>query len=130
MYAALKYVHICMAAASIGGFVLRGWWMMNASPLLARRSVRVLPHVVDTVFLISGVGMVMLTSVALLQTGWLQTKLALLVAYVLLGTVALKRGRTKPLRVAAFAGAVLTFAYIVGVALAKSPLGWFAQGSG
>ena len=57
---------------------------------------------------------------------WLVTKFAGLIAYILLGTVALKRGKTKNIRAAAFVAAITVYAYVIGVALSKSPLGWLA----
>jgi uncharacterized membrane protein SirB2 len=59
-------------------------------------------------------------------TDWLTMKVALLVAYVVLGSVAIRRGRTKSVRVAAFAAALLVLAFLVSVALAHNPLGIFA----
>jgi uncharacterized membrane protein SirB2 len=58
--------------------------------------------------------------------GWLTAKVAALLVYIALGAIALKRGRTRGVRIAAFIGAIVTFAYIVSVALAKSPLGLLA----
>ena len=59
-------------------------------------------------------------------TGWLTMKVALLVVYVLFGSVALKRGRTRGMRVAAFFAALLTVAFLYSVARAHHPLGVFA----
>jgi uncharacterized membrane protein SirB2 len=53
---------------------------------------------------------------------WLTAKIVALVAYILLGSVALKYGRTKTVRAAAYAGALATFGYIVAVAVTKNPL--------
>jgi uncharacterized membrane protein SirB2 len=55
--------------------------------------------------------------------GWITAKLLGLLAYIVLGTIALRRGRTQGVRAAAFIGAVLAAAYIVSVALTRSPLG-------
>ena len=60
------------------------------------------------------------------STGWLTMKVALLVAYIVLGSYAIKRGRTKAMRVAAFAAALLVLAFLVSVARAHDPLGVFA----
>ena len=54
--------------------------------------------------------------------GWLTAKVFGLIAYIVLGTIALKRGRTPGIRTAAFCGALLVFAYIVAVAMSKSPV--------
>lgn len=125
-YSALKAVHLTFAALTISGFVLRGYWMMRGSALLDARAVRVLPHLADTVFLLSGIGLVLTLRLELLANGWLLAKLAALVAYVVLGAIALRRGRTLRIRLVAFVLALMAFGYIVGAALARSPASWFA----
>ena len=121
-YTLVKNLHLGCVVFSGAGFVLRGAWMLRGSPLLAQRWVRVLPHVVDTVLLASAIALaVMLAQYPLVQ-GWLTAKLVGLVVYIALGTIALKRGRTRAVRLTAFGGALLVFAYIVAVALTKSVL--------
>ena len=52
---------------------------------------------------------------------WLTAKLLALLLYIGLGTIALKRGKTKGIRIAAYVGALATFGYIVAVALTRQP---------
>jgi uncharacterized membrane protein SirB2 len=47
----------------------------------------------------------------------------LLAAYVVLGAIALTRGRTRRAQVAAFVAALAVYGFIVSVALAHHPLG-------
>lgn len=124
MYLILKYVHTIAAVATISGFMLRGYWMLTESNKLQHRVARIAPHFIDTVFLLAGVGMVWLLQLNPLTQAWLLAKFAGLVAYILLGTIAIKRGPTRQVRSLAFVGAISVFAYIAGVALAKSPLSW------
>jgi uncharacterized membrane protein SirB2 len=128
MYPILKNLHMTLAALTLAGFLLRAWWMARQPEWLQASAVRVLPHVVDTLFLLSGIGLIVLLRLPLLQSPWLMAKLAALVIYIALGTIALKRGRTKRIRMSAFALALLTFGYIVGVAVSKSPFSWVAFG--
>jgi uncharacterized membrane protein SirB2 len=121
-YKLLLYLHLASVALSGAGFALRGVWMMQGSPLLARRWVRVLPHVVDSVLLASAIALALLTGQYPLAQGWLTAKLLGLVAYIVLGTIALKRGRTLRIRIRAYCGALLVFGYIVAVATTKSAL--------
>lgn len=121
-YTLLKYLHISCVALSGAGFAARGVWMMQGSPLLARRWVRIAPHVVDTVLLLSAVALALMIGQYPLVHGWLTAKVLGLLAYIALGTIALKRGRTRRVRVAAFCGALLVFAYVVAVAMTKSAL--------
>lgn len=125
-YVAIKFLHMLSATIAICGFIVRGYWMMTGSAHLEQRIVRIAPHVVDTVFLLSGIAMVVMLSINPFAHAWLVAKFAGLVVYVLLGTIAIKRGPTREIRVLAFAGAVSVFAYIVGVALSKSAASWLA----
>lgn len=126
MYMTLKMIHVAAATLTISGFMLRGHWMLKQSPLLDRPAVRIVPHVVDTVFLLSGIGLIVVLRLPVLNQPWLLTKFAALVIYILLGMVALRRGRTMRNRATAFWLAVVTFAYIVGVAMNKSTASWAA----
>ncbi|MGP1679022.1 MAG: SirB2 family protein [Burkholderiales bacterium] len=121
-YAFLKYLHVSSVLLSGTGFVLRGAWMMRGSPMLARRWVRVAPHVLDSVLLASAIALAVMIGQYPLAQGWLTAKVLGLIVYIVLGTIALKRGRTRGGRVAAFCGALLVFAYIVAVAITKSAL--------
>lgn len=126
MYWPLKYTHLVLALLSLSGFLLRGFWMMRGSALLDHRAVRSIPHVVDTLFLLSGIALVWMLSLPVMQSPWLLAKFAGLVVYVVLGSIALRRGPTLPARQVAFVGALSAFAYIVGAAVSKSPASWLA----
>lgn len=119
-YILLKYLHVSCVVLSGVGFVLRGVWMLQGSPMLARRWVGVAPHVVDTVLLASAIALAMMSGQYPLVHAWLTAKVLGLIAYIVLGTVALKRGRTLEVRLVAFCGALAVFAYIVAVAMTKS----------
>jgi uncharacterized membrane protein SirB2 len=124
MYLPLKYAHLAFAIVSISGFVLRGLWMMSGSALLDRKVFRVAPHVVDTLFLVTGIALVLQLALPVMQSPWLLAKFAGLVVYIVLGAIALRRGTTMPIRQVAFVGALAAFAYIVGAAVSKSPASW------
>ena len=109
---------------TISGFVLRGYWMMAQSDKLQLKVIRIAPHIVDTLFLLSGIALVSMLQVNVFSESWLLAKFAGLIAYIVLGTIALKRGATPQIRIITFVGALAIFAYIVGVALAKSPASW------
>lgn len=125
MYYTLKYIHMSCVVLSISGFVLRGWWMFRQDARLGHRLTRSLPHLIDTVLLGTAVAMAVMIGQYPFQAGWITAKVVGLVAYVLLGTVALKRGRTLGIRTAAFVSALLVYGWIVSVALTKNAAGWF-----
>lgn len=124
MYSLLKILHISAAIATISGFVLRSFWMMKSSELLHRKLTKSLPHVVDTVFLLSGIAMLYQLSVNPFTQLWLLAKFAGLVVYIVLGTIAIKRGPTLQIRMLAAVSAVAVFAYIAGVARTHSIGSW------
>ncbi|TFW33877.1 regulator SirB [Massilia horti] len=121
-YLLLKHFHMTCAALSGGFFLVRGQWMLASSPLLQRRWVKTAPHIVDSLLLASAIGLVAWSHQYPGQQPWLTAKLVALAAYILLGAVALKYGRTMLIRAAAFVGAIATFGYIVAVAVTKNPL--------
>ena len=120
----MKNLHMAFAILSITGFVLRGYWMMRSSVLNEHRLTKIAPHVIDTLFLVTGIAMVVNLQLAVLQNNWLLAKFAALIVYIVLGAIALRRGRTLKVRAIAFAGALLAFTYIVNTALTKSPIPW------
>lgn len=121
-YLLLKHFHMTCAALSGSFFLVRGTWMLAGSPLLQRRWVKTLPHLVDSLLLGSAVGLAAWSHQYPGEQPWLTAKLVALVAYILLGSVALKYGRTKTVRTIAWLAALTTFGYIVAVAVTKNPL--------
>jgi uncharacterized membrane protein SirB2 len=126
-YAAVKHLHMGAAALSISLFILRGSWRLCSPQRLRQPWVKVLPHAIDTVLLAAALWLAWQLGAAAMR-GWLVAKIVGLLVYIVLGSIALKRGRTPRARVAALIGAIVTFGYIVMVALTKSPLGVFARG--
>jgi uncharacterized membrane protein SirB2 len=121
-YLTIKYLHMSCAALSGSFFLLRGIWMLRKSDMLQQRWVKVLPHIVDTLLLASALVMVFWSAQYPFVQPWLTAKLIALIVYIVLGTVALKRGKTKTVRSWALVGALLTFAYIVTVAVTRQPM--------
>jgi uncharacterized membrane protein SirB2 len=129
-YQLLKAVHISAVTASVALFALRGAWTWASPGQLRRRWVRIVPHVVDTVLLASGIALAAIlgafSGTFLGAHAWLEAKVAGLVVYVVLGSIALKYGRSARTRSLAFVAALVTFAWIVSVAISKSPAGFLA----
>ncbi len=130
----LKLLHMSCAFLSIGGFTLRGYWMLTDNVHLQKRATRMLPHLLDTVLLVSAIGMLVIWRVDPFSLSWLSAKIAALLVYIGLGMVAFRFGTSRRVRWLAFVLALLTAAYIVTVAYTKSPLGllavFFGQQSG
>ena len=96
--------------------------MLRGSPLLTVGWVRVVPHAVDTLLLLSGVTMAVVIGLNPLAHSWLGAKLLALLVYIVLGSIALKRGKTREVRGTAFVAAILVFAYMLSVAFSHRTL--------
>jgi uncharacterized membrane protein SirB2 len=124
-YATVKLVHQAAVVLSLTGFVARGAASFAGAGWVGSRAARTLPHVIDTVLLLSALALAWMLRLTLDSAPWLVSKIAGLVVYVGLGVVALRAQRPLRVRAAAWVGALLTAAWIVSVALTKSPAGFF-----
>ena len=120
-FAAIKIIHIISIILSYILFSLRGIWMIQGSPLLQLRWVKILPHVIDSILLISAI-----TLVAMIQEYqgfniWISAKIGALLLYILLGMVAFRFGKTQKIKTISWILAQIVFFYIVLVALTKNP---------
>lgn len=119
-YMIAKHLHTTTVALTLVFFLVRGGWMFTGSAMLQRKWVRIAPHVIDTVLLLSALYLaIAVWGWPATLHGWITAKLVALVLYIVLGTIALKRGRTRAVRGTAFVGALVVFAYLVAVALSK-----------
>ncbi len=118
-YALLKLIHAGTVYITFGLFVVRGIWMLLDSPRLQDRWVRVVPHLNDTLLLVAAVAMLVVGGLNPLEQPWLLTKIFALLLYIYLGTMALKRGKTKGQRTLYLVAALATIGYLIAVAVTK-----------
>ena len=118
----LKHIHVSCAGISFALFFLRGIWSFRNSPIMRQRWVKVVPHFVDTALLASALMLAYTIDQYPFLDGWLTAKFFGLVLYILLGTIALKYGKTKTVRGSAWFAAQAVFFYIVLVAKQHNPL--------
>ncbi|PXX16037.1 putative membrane protein SirB2 [Nitrosomonas ureae] len=121
-YALLKMIHVGSVILSFSLFFFRGIWLIQDSQNLHQRWVKILPHINDTVLLISAI----LLAIAIQQNpqehAWLAAKVSGLLVYIGLGMVAMRFGKTRKVRITSWIAALCVFVYIVLVALTKSPV--------
>ena len=117
-YPQIKQLHVALVLASGALFALRGGALLAARTWPMRRSLCTLSVVIDTLLLAAGVTLWSLLSLHPLRDTWLGTKLVLLVLYIMLGTLALKRSQAW-----AFAAAIACYGFMISVALTRHPLG-------
>jgi uncharacterized membrane protein SirB2 len=119
-----KSVHHASVLLSLALFVLRGMLMLARSAAANHLVLRWSSYTIDTVLLTAAL---MLMNIVHMYPGthaWLTMKMLLLVAYIVLGSMALKRARTRRGQTLAFVAALAVFALMYGIARAHHPLGW------
>lgn len=120
----IKLIHISTAFISISLFMLRGFWVFNNSTMMSKKWVKILPHINDTILLVTAI----LLAIGLQQypfvDAWLTAKFTALIIYITLGMFALKRAKEMKNKAIFFILSLITFSYIVGVALTRTA-GWF-----
>lgn len=120
-----KAIHVSCIVLSFSGFFVRGIWMLQGSAKLRQRWVKSVPHIIDTLLLASAIVLAVQMRISPLEHPWLMAKIIALLVYIGVGMVALRFGRNRNVRLGAWVFGLLTFLYIVSVALTKSVLGWF-----
>jgi uncharacterized membrane protein SirB2 len=119
-------IHVSSVVISGSFFIVRGYWMIMRNPMLQHRLVRIVPHIVDSVLLVSAITLTLILKQYPVAQNWLAVKVLLLLVYIVLGTFALHRGRTYTIRLVCFVAAVATFAFMASVAYYHHPLGAFS----
>ncbi len=118
----LKSVHVGCVVASYALFFLRGVWLMRGSQVMQQRWVKVAPHSVDSVLLLSAILLAWQLGYSPLHTPWLAAKIIALLFYIGLGMLAFRFARTRRARFFSWLSAQAVFLYIVGVAVTHDPL--------
>lgn len=121
LYPLIKHIHMGAVLASGGFFLLRGLWMMQESSLLNSKFARVLPHIIDTVLLLSAITLVVFLGALPV---WVEVKIVALFVYIFLGVLSFRLAKGYGAKVTAFFLALVVFAFIMSVAITKNPHGF------
>jgi uncharacterized membrane protein SirB2 len=122
-YLPIKWAHMLAVMCSGSLFFARGLGVLAGQRWPMHGGIRYLSYSIDTVLLSAALMLVGMLPHAVFANGWLGVKLALVVVYVVLGSLALKRARSQHWRVACYCAAALTFAAIIAIARSHDPLG-------
>ncbi|ELR63426.1 Protein sirB2 [Photobacterium marinum] len=108
MYAAFKHLHMTAIALSVLLFVARYLMVMANSSLIEKKFLKVTPHVVDTLVLLTGIVLIFMTGfMPFTESGsWLTQKLSCVLAYIALGYFTLHHGKNKVFKTFAFLGSL------------------------
>ncbi|EAB4794453.1 SirB family protein [Salmonella enterica] len=124
--AMLLTLHLICVALSVSLFVARYWWRYCGHALAAARWTRIVPPVIDTLLLLSGIGLIVKTHIlSFTESGsWLTEKLFGVIIYIVLGFIALdyRQARSQQARFIAFPLALVVLYIIIKLATTKIPL--------
>jgi len=126
-YPQIKWVHIAAVACSGTLFFLRGLALHLGAKWPMAAPLRYLSYTIDTVLVTAALMLVTILHQYPFVQSWLTVKVVLLFAYVALGSFALKRGRTRTMRVGCWLAALTLYVLIISVARAHHPLGLLAN---
>jgi uncharacterized membrane protein SirB2 len=126
-YSEMRVVHVTAVIVSGALFALRGGAQLAGAGWTMVAPLRYLSYTVDTVLLTAALMLATVLHQYPFVHGWLTVKVLLLVVYVVLGSLALKRGRTTAVRAGCYFAALAIYLYIVSVARAHHPLGILAS---
>jgi len=119
MYPIVKHFHVILVITSITLFQYR-YWMYHVNKRNAPKAMKILPHCMDTLLLISGITMAIWIGLSPLQVDWLLFKLVALLFYIILGMLAMKKsGITQWF---CYVAASLAVVYMIMAANQKSAL--------
>ncbi|HEY9536314.1 MAG TPA: SirB2 family protein [Kiloniellaceae bacterium] len=125
-YPEVRLVHIWAVIASGTLFALRGLALNLGAAWPKAAPLRRLSYTIDTVLLIAALMLMTLVQQYPFVDAWLTVKVLLLVVYIALGIYAFRSRRSRAVRFAAWLAALAVFGFIVSVARAHDPLGFFA----
>jgi uncharacterized membrane protein SirB2 len=125
-YPQIKAVHIAAVILSGLLFLMRGGAVQLGASWAMAAPLRYLSYTIDTVLLTAALMLATIIHQFPFVQGWLSAKVLLLVVYVVLGSFALKRGRTRAVRTSCWIAALLVYLFIFSIARAHNPLGIIA----
>ncbi|TAN03718.1 MAG: regulator SirB [Rhodanobacteraceae bacterium] len=123
----ILWIHVGCVIASGSLFFTRGCMVLAGWRAANHTALRWISVLIDMLLLAAAIALTTIIHQYPFVQAWLTVKVVLLVAYIVLGTFALKRGRTRAVRATCFVAAVVVFLFIVTVARTQNPFGLFAQ---
>lgn len=122
----LKILHITTVVITTGLFVIRGIGLFSQAGFMQQRWVKIVPHVNDTVLLVSGIFLAIQIGQYPLVDAWLTAKLVALVLYIVMGLMVFRFARTRIQQLGYWLAAIAVLFYMIGVAVRHNPMSWLS----
>lgn len=124
MYLIAKHSHLTIVLLSVTFLVIRVIAVSMEAQWLSKKWAKVSPHIIDTLLLISAIVLMVLISQYPIQNAWLTAKVLGVLCYIAFGFMAFKGDKSFLTRFAYLGCALLSVAYIAGVAITKTAIFW------
>lgn len=125
MYAILKHSHLLIISIAFIAFFIRGVLMMRTSPAANHTLFKIVPHILYTLLIATGVALALELHFSPMQQPWLLAKIIALAVYIVLAVLTFKHPQLA-VRKYLWLLSLVVFAYMASVAVSKNPLGFFA----
>ena len=125
-YPQIKTVHLWLAIASGAVFAVRGLFALLGMRWPRWLLVKWASYTIDTALLTAAAMLFTILPAGMFANGWLALKVVLVVAYIVLGILAMRTSLTTPRRAAFYLAALAVYAQVYGIARAHHPAGWLA----
>ena len=122
LYPLVKHIHLICVALSVFLFAFRFYLQQTQSQMMTRKWLKIAPHVIDTLLLLSAIGLCLILAQYPFVQPWLTEKVFLVVCYILLGLRALNTAKSKVSRWSAFGLAIACILLIGRLATSKHAL--------
>jgi len=116
-YQAVKQAHIGSVVASVALFVARGIGVQMRARWPMRAAVRWTSVAIDTLLISAGGLLWWMLSLNPVRERWLGAKLLLVVVYIVIGSLALKRAPTQRAKAFAFVASIVCVAVVAVIAI-------------
>lgn len=123
-YPQIKWAHVAAVMSSGVLFALRGAAIQLGAGWAMAAPLRYLSYAIDTVLLTAALMLTIILHQYPFVHGWLTAKVVLLVVYVVLGSYALKRGRSRTVRLTCWLAALAVYLFMISIARNHHPLGF------
>ena len=118
--------HVALVVASVSMFAARGFGVLAQQTWPMRAAWRRASVLIDVGLLGAGITLWALLRFHPWHDSWLGAKLVLLVVYIVLGSFALKRARSRGAKATFFIAALVCVGFMASIALHHHPLGWWS----
>lgn len=129
LYAPVKLTHISSVLLSGAIFTFRAALDQCRFALAHNPTLKRFSYANDSLLLITGLSLMVITQQYPITHDWLTVKLTLVLVYIALGIMALRKGRTPLVRRVFFVAALCVYLFIISIARSHHPLGVFVSHS-